>query len=119
MDEQHNYVITRNGAVVGAAFRVTPERAVRRYRAIARRHAEPCRLLQIYNGGQEDVTPPPVMSEARIIARLRAGERLRVGYTFTYKAHFDNGDIVDSRIMRRLRKRGLISQDANGFIQLV
>lgn len=58
------------------------------------------------------------MTAAMVLRRLRAGERLRTGYTFTAKAWFDNGDEVPAATMRRLRKAGSIEQDRDGFIRI-
>lgn len=58
------------------------------------------------------------MTSREVIRRLKAGERLRTGYTFNRKAWFDNGDEVPSKLMRRMDHAGHFLQDRDGYITL-
>lgn len=56
------------------------------------------------------------VTPTQVIARLKAGDGLRTGYTFSGTAIFDNGDEVSRDVMRKIRDKVL--QDRNGNITL-
>jgi hypothetical protein len=57
--------------------------------------------------------------EREVIGALRNGEKLRVGYFDGLKALWEDGEAVDAKVIRSLKKKGAIEITRDGFVRPV